>query len=324
MDKHKVGIIGASGYTGFELIKLLSGHPGAELAFANSESLAGKKVSSLYPEFKGGVSFTALSIDEINASGVEAVFLAVPHGVATDISPKLSCRVIDLSADYRFRDPLEYERIYKTEHRDKGAQAVYGLPELFREEIRKARLIANPGCYATGMILSALPLQGLASCAIFDCKSGWSGAGKSSAYARDPSLAEDNIVAYNLVNHRHRFEVQQFLSLPTSFTPHVISTFRGMMITAHFLLPEKADAGEIREKFSEFYRNEPFTRIVDSIPDIHAVQGTNQLCIGGFEMDEHNQLVVVAVLDNLLKGASGQAVQNMNIMLGLDEKTGLK
>ena len=320
---HKVGIIGASGYTGFELVKILSRHPSVELAALNSDSLAGKKVSGAYPDFGGEERFTSFTIEEMNKMGLDAVFLAVPHGVASALAPRLDCRVIDLSADYRFRDASEYERIYRTEHHDKGRAAVYGLPELFREQIAKARLVANPGCYATGMLLSAYPLRGLASRAIFDCKSGWSGAGKSSPYAKDPSISEDNLIAYNLVNHRHRFEVQQFLPMPISFTPHVIDTFRGMMITAHFLLKEKADAQAIRGQFRSFFSGAAFTRVEDGIPDLHAVQNTNQLLIGGFEADEHNQLVVVAVLDNLLKGASGQAVQNMNIMLGLDEKAGL-
>ena len=320
---HKVGIIGASGYTGYELIKILSHHPQVELAVLNSESFAGKKVKEAYADFEGDLSFTNCGIGEINEMGLDIVFLAVPHGVATGMVPQLKCRAIDLSADYRFRDPSEYERIYKVQHRDRGNKAVYGLPELFRGEIKTASLVANPGCYATGMILSALPIRQLASRAIFDCKSGWSGAGKSSPYSKDHSLSADNLVAYNLVNHRHRFEVQQFLPMPVSFTPHVIDTFRGMMITAHLLLKKKADAEGIREKFRAFYSGAAFTRVVDGIPDLHSVQNTNQLLIGGFEADEHNQLVVVAVLDNLLKGASGQAVQNMNIMLGLDEKEGL-
>jgi N-acetyl-gamma-glutamyl-phosphate reductase len=199
----KVGIIGASGYTGYELVKILSSHPEAELAFANSESLAGRKVSDIYPDFEGDVTFSNLSLEEINASGAQVVFLAVPHGVATQIAPKLSCRVVDLSADYRFRDPPEYERIYKTEHHDKEARAIYGLPELFRKEIEGARLVANPGCYATGMMLSSLPIRHLVSRAIFDCKSGWSGAGKSSPYAKDPSLSKDNLIAYNQIGRAH-------------------------------------------------------------------------------------------------------------------------
>ncbi len=324
MHKHKVGIIGASGYTGYELVKLLSQHPKVELAALNSESFAGKKVKELYPEFEGELSFTNFGIDELNGMGLDAVFLAVPHTAATAIVPRLKCRAIDLSADYRFSDRAEYERIYGVPHKDKGRPAVYGLPELFKSGIAAAQLVANPGCYATGMLLSAYPMQGLAKYAVFDCKSGWSGAGKSSAYAKDPSVSKDNIVAYSLVNHRHRFEVQQFIKTPMSFTPHVIGTFRGMMVTGHFLLDEKADAGEVRRAYEECYRGAAFTKVVSGIPDLHSVQGTNQLHIGGFEIDGNNQLVVVTVLDNLLKGASGQAVQNMNIMLGFGEKEGLR
>ncbi len=320
---HKVGIIGASGYTGYELIKILSRHRHANLEVLNSESLAGKQVSEAYPDFGGSAKFTNFSIDEINGMDLELAFLAVPHGVATKIVPRLKCRVIDLSADYRFRDSSEYERIYKVEHKDRGNQAAYGLPELFRGDIMHATLVANPGCYATGMILSSFPIKGISKYAVFDCKSGWSGAGKSSPYAKDHSLSKDNIIAYNLVNHRHRFEVRQFLPFPLSFTPHIIDTFQGMMITAHIILEGKASAEDVKGMFSEFYKNSRFVKIVDCVPDLHAVQKTNEIHIGGFEIDDNSQILIVSVLDNLLKGASGQAVQNMNIMLGFDEAEGL-
>lgn len=336
----KVGIIGASGYTGYELIKLLKKHPGVELAVLNSKSYAGQTVKSLYPDFwDDGLKFTDLSIEEVNK--LDLVFLAVPHTTAMKLVPKLKCKVIDLSADYRFKETDVYEEVYETEHADKllnsknskglensenfqiKTKAVYGLPELFKEKIKKSRVIANPGCYATGMVLSAYPIQKLAQYIVYDCKSGWSGAGKSSVYAKDSSVIKDNITAYKLTKHRHKYEVQQFIKTKISFTPHVIDTFQGMMVTAHILLKKKEDKKKIFKLYSEFYKNHPFVEITNNIPDLHKVQKTNKIIIGGFEVDENNQLVIVAVLDNLLKGASGQAVQNMNLMLGFDEAEGL-
>ncbi|MCK5282222.1 MAG: N-acetyl-gamma-glutamyl-phosphate reductase [Nanoarchaeota archaeon] len=320
---HKAGIIGASGYTGYELIKILSKHLKVKLVVLNSKNYAGKKVKELYPDFDEDLEFTDYPIEEINDMNLDAVFLAVPHTTAMEIVPKLKCKIIDLSADYRFKNVKEYEKVYKVEHKDKDRKAIYGLPELFIEEIKKARIVANPGCYATGMILSAYPIQEIAEYIIYDCKSGWSGAGKSSVYARDSSIIKDNLIAYKLVNHRHKYEVEQFIKSKISFTPHVIDTFQGMMITAHALLKKKEDVEKIKEKYREFYKECKFTHIVDEIPDLHAIQGNNKCLIGGFEIDENNQLVIVTVLDNLLKGASGQAVQNMNIMLGFKEEEGL-
>ncbi|MBS3122080.1 N-acetyl-gamma-glutamyl-phosphate reductase [Candidatus Woesearchaeota archaeon] len=337
---YNIGIIGASGYTGYELIKRLTKHNSVQLVVLNSETYAGQKVNKLYKDFSGDNIFTNYSIEEIKSMNVDVVFLAVPNGTAMKLAPELlnaNIKVIDLSADYRFKDPEVYEKVYnikhcdkendkesgKVQHNDKERKAVYGLPELFRNKIKKAELIANPGCYATGMTLSTYPIQKLAKYIVFDCKSGWSGAGKSSVYAKDPNTIKDNIIAYNLTTHRHKYEISQFIKTKLSFTPHVIDTFQGMMITAHVLLKKNYDAAEIKEKIKSFYKESSFVEVVDDIPDIHKVQGTNKCIIGGFEIDENNQLVIVTVLDNLVKGASGQAVQNMNIILGIDEKEGL-
>ncbi|MDP2749639.1 MAG: N-acetyl-gamma-glutamyl-phosphate reductase [Nanoarchaeota archaeon] len=342
--KHKVGIIGASGYTGYELIKILCKHQHVELVVLNSESYAGKKVSELYPDFLDEkITFTNYTIYEINKMKLDLVFLAVPHTTAMALVPKLNCKIVDLSADYRFKNPKEYEQAYKLEHKDRKTKAVYGLSELSKKnktDIKNAKLVANPGCYATGMILSVFPIQKLANYIVFDCKSGWSGAGKSSIYAKDASVIKNNIVAYNLSKHRHKYEVAQFIKTKFSFTPHVIDTFQGMMITAHLLLKEdkknqknqkNQNLTQTQEKmkqkviqiFKNHFKDCPFVEISDKIPDIHVVQKTNKLIIGGFEIDENNQMVIIAVLDNLVKGASGQAVQNMNIMLNIDEKEGL-
>ena len=316
----KAGIIGASGYVGYELIKILKNHPKVDLEILNSRTYAGKTVKSVYKDFSdSNLKFTNVPVEEIN---VDVVFLAVPHGTAMDIVPKLKCKVIDLSADYRFNDVAVYEKVYKTKHTD-ATKAVYGLPELFKEEIKKANLVANPGCYATASILAALPIQEHADSIIFDCKSGYSGAGAKKTYVNDPKNYTNNIIPYKLINHRHKFEIQQFLKNKISFTPHVIPVFKGLMCTMHAILNKNIDSNQIKNIYEDYYKNQPFVKIVDKIPELHDIQNNNYCYLGGFEVDENNQLVVVSVIDNLLKGASGQAVQNMNLMFGFDEKEGL-
>ena len=306
MKKIKVGIIGASGYTGLELIKLLAKHKHVKIEALNSESCEGKKVSKVEPSIKSDLKFTNYSVEKIKNLALDLVFLAMPNGEAMKIVPKLNCKVIDFSGDYRF-----------------NKKAVYGLPELFRKEIAKAKIVANPGCYATACLLAALPIQKLAKYIVFDCKSGYSGAGKKPTYVNEPKNYTDNIIAYNISNHRHKAEVEQFLKNKISFTPHVIPIFRGLMCTMHALLKKKTDSKKIRDIYKNYYRKERFIKILDKIPELHDVQNNNDCCIGGFEIDKNNQLVVIATIDNLLKGASGQAVQNMNIMFGIEEGEGL-
>jgi len=309
--KIKAGILGASGYTGYELIKILSRHNFVDLCFLNSQSHNGKTVKSVYNDFDNSkLKFTALSIGEINNSNVDVVFAALPSGHSLEIVPQLKARVIDLSADFRFSDAK--------------INAIYGLPELFRNKIKNAGIVANPGCYATACILAAFPIQKFAGNIIFDCKSGYSGAGVKPAYVNNPDNYSDNVIPYSITAHRHKYEIEQFIKRKISFTPHVIPVFRGLMCTMHALLKEKIDAAKIKNICKEFYKNEPFVRIIDKLPELHDVQNTNCCCLGGFEIDENNQLVVISVIDNLLKGASGQAVQNMNIMFGIDEKGGLE
>lgn len=319
----KAGIIGASGYTGYELIKILSDHKHVELIVINSKTFKDKYVKDLYKDFSEDLKFTDYSVEEINDMNLDIIFLAVPHDKAMKYVSGLNCKVIDLSANYRFSDLGLYEKVYETKHIDKKTKATYGLPELFKKRIKGSKVIANPGCYATGMILSAFPIQKSTKYIVFDCKSGWSGAGKSSIYAEDREIIKDNIIAYKLTKHRHKPEVEQFIDAKLSFTPHVIDTFQGMMATAHVLLNKKMDKEKIIGLYKDFYKDCPFVKVTEKIPDIHEVQKTNNIIIGGFEIDENGQLVIVAVLDNLIKGASGQAVQNMNIMLNLDETEGL-
>ena len=321
----QVGIIGASGYAGHELVKLLSKHDAINLAVINSVNHAGREIKCLYPDYQGGEVYTSYSIDEINQLGIDALFLALPHGHSMDISQKLDSKIkiIDLGADFRFKDMKKYEEVYNIKSLYEKNPAVYGLPELFKEQIRNAKIIANPGCYVTASILATYPVQEHAKYIVFDCKSGWSGAGKESSYAKDLSIIKDNIKPYNIVKHRHKYEIEQFIKTKLSFTPHVIDTFRGMMCTAHILLKKEIKEEEVINIYKEFYENAQFARIKENSPEIKDTQNTNYCDIGGFEIDENNQLVIISTIDNLLKGASGQAVQNMNIMLGFDEKEAL-
>lgn len=323
----KVGIIGASGFAGYELIKILTKHPQTELKVLNSKSFEGKKVSELYPDYQGDETFTNYSIEEMNKMELDCVFLAVPPTKAFLIVPKLNCKCVDLSADYRFKDVKLYEQIYKTPHQDleNNSEAVYGLPELFKDKIKDAKVIGNPGCYSTVCLLTSMPIVDLANYTIFDVKSGYSGAGKSSKFATDhDNTIKENIVAYKLTNHRHKYEIEQFVGKKISFTPHVIDAFQGMMSTTHVMLKENVTKEQIIKKFEEYYKDKPFVKIIkDKIPEIKDIQDTNYCHIGGFEIDENNQLIIIGVIDNLIKGASGQAVQNMNVMFNFDETEGL-
>ncbi|HLC65625.1 MAG TPA: N-acetyl-gamma-glutamyl-phosphate reductase [Candidatus Nanoarchaeia archaeon] len=321
----EVGIIGASGYTGHELIKLLNNHKKVKVVAANSRTYEGKRVSELYPDYRGNLRYTNFSVSEINSMKPDLLFLALPHGNSTGIVQQLDkdIKVIDLGADFRFSSMKMYEKVYGIKSPVKKNTAVYGLPELFREKIKKAHIVANPGCYSTACILAAYPIQKYAKYIVFDCKSGWSGAGKDSVYAKNPSIVKDNLIAYNIVKHRHKYEISQFIKTPLSFTPHVISTFQGMMCTAHILLRKNTEKEKIIKIYKKFYNDSKFTRIADKIPEVRDTQKTNFCRIGGFEIDENNQLVIVSTIDNLLKGASGQAVQNMNLMFDFDETEGL-
>ncbi|MBI3034220.1 N-acetyl-gamma-glutamyl-phosphate reductase [Candidatus Woesearchaeota archaeon] len=303
----KAAIIGASGYTGFELIKILSRHNKVEIVAANSESKYGKKVSDIYPEYDCDISFTNYGMDKINKIA-DIVFLAVREGMAKKIVPKVTARIIDLSPDYRL-----------------GSEAVYGLPELNREKISRTRFVANPGCYATAAILSALPMLGNNNLKniIFDCKSGYSGAGKTPSQRNSPENLKENVMPYQLTNHEHIKEIEKALGKKVSFTPHVLPLFRGILCTSHFIMNEAVDAGDVKTEFIKHYEKEQFVKVVDRLPTLHDARNTNYCIIGGFEADHNNRIVIISALDNLLKGASGQAVQNMNIMFGIKESEGL-
>lgn len=324
--KKKVGIIGASGYTGHELLKILKNHPSVKLEILNSRNFAGRKVSSLYEDFTGDDVYTGFDYKSINSIRPDLIFLALPHTLSMAAVQKLDkrIRVVDLSADFRFKDPILYEKAYNHKPAQSKNNWIYGLPELFRDKIKTARFVANPGCYAACSILAAYPVQKLAERIIFDCKSGYSGAGRNSDFAKDPSIIEDNLIAYNLTRHRHKYEIQQFIGPDISFTPHVFNTFQGMMCTAHIILKQNTPVSDIKKAYEKYYKNSPFVRIKDKTPDVADTRKTNFCDIGGFEIDGTNRLVVVSTIDNLWKGASAQAVSNMNLMLGFNETQGLR
>jgi len=338
----KIGIVGASGYTSSELMRLLVTHPeDVEIELATSETYTGQAVTDVVPNLRGliDLEFSKLEVEQLK-NRVDIVFLAVPHKVAMSYAPGIlaqGIRVIDFSADYRIKDAKVYKAWYHAEHTssDLLPKAVYGLPELHREEIRKAELIANPGCYPTGAILASLPLlsedlvhlDGI----IIDAKSGLSGAGSKPSDVTHLPNREGNIKAYNIGIHRHTPEIEQELSqfagneITVNFTPHLMPMSRGILNTLYFTLKKEISTDSLLEIYHKFYEPEPFVRVLkkDEYPQTKAVYGSNY-CDVGLEVDARTKRVIVmSALDNLVKGASGAALQNMNLMVGFEETAGL-
>ena len=331
-----VGIVGGSGYTGGELLRLLANHPQANVVAVTSRKLAGKPVTAVHSHLKNidSLNFEALGAKEA-ADRCDIVFTAVPHGTAMDWVPELldaGTKVIDLSSDYRL--PVDvFEKTYATKHRA-PREAVFGLPEL-HPEVAKAKLVGNPGCYPTGAILALAPLAnaGLVERVIYDSKSGISGAGvEPTETSHYPNMSQ-NVIPYKLTAHRHVPEIKQELSrlspgIKVNFTPHVVPAVRGILTTAHVLARPGAeeviqDRSRVAAIYREFYQDAPFVRMADAVPKLSSVRGSN-FCDISFEPEkESDRLVVISAIDNLVKGASGQAIQNMNLMAGLDQKTGL-
>jgi len=321
----KVAIIGASGYAGGELIRLLLHHSSAEVTCATSRKLAGTPLVQLHPHLKG---FTDLSFTnpDIGAIDADIAFLAVPHTAAMTYVGKLlarGIRVVDLSADYRLPKEI-YEKVYGVTHTD-FFPAPYGIPELHRKEVIGTKFVANPGCFPTGATLAAAPLARHAHTVIFDSKTGVSGAGDNpSATTHYPNVG-DNVGPYKWTSHRHLAEMKQELSFLKSkakcyFTPHLVPVNRGILTTAHILLNEPMETKEVETIYRDFYKNEYFVRYQK--PSLAAVRGTN-FCDLAAESEGH-RVVVVSAIDNLVKGASGQAIQNMNLMCGFKETDGLE
>ncbi|ADE12680.1 N-acetyl-gamma-glutamyl-phosphate reductase [Sideroxydans lithotrophicus] len=333
----KIGIVGGTGYTGVELLRLLAGHPQAELRAITSRADAGTPVSQMFPSLRGYVDLKFVHPDEAHLDQCDVVFFATPNGIAMQQTRALldaGVRVIDLAADFRIKDIAEWEKWYGMTHAcpDLVAEAVYGLPEVNREKIRQARLVANPGCYPTAVQLGFIPLleAGLveAGSLIADAKSGVSGAGRKAEIPTLFSEAADSFKAYGVAGHRHLPEIRQGLAnvfgkpVGLTFVPHLTPMIRGIHATLYGRVRKDAD---LQALFEQRYANETFVDVLPagSMPETRSVRGSNLCRIAVHRPQGGDTVVVLSVIDNLVKGAAGQAVQNMNIMFGLPETTGL-
>jgi N-acetyl-gamma-glutamyl-phosphate reductase len=333
----KVGIVGGTGYTGVELLRLLAGHPNAELTAITSRSEKGKPVSALFPNLRGIVELVFSEPTIANLKDCDVVFFATPHGVAQGLVPEIlaaGIRVIDLSADFRIRDIDIWEKWYAQEHAapDLVAQAVYGLPEFNRSAIKAAKLIACPGCYPTSVQLGLKPLLESGAIDVSDIiansASGVSGAGKQANVANLLSEISDSFKAYGASGHRHQPEIEQGLAdmagepVGLTFVPHLLPIIRGIHSTLYADLKQDID---VQALFEQHYASEPFVDVLepDSYPETRTVRGSNSCRIALHRPGNGTKLVILVVEDNLTKGASGQAVQCMNIMFSLDENAGL-
>jgi N-acetyl-gamma-glutamyl-phosphate reductase len=339
-DKIRIGILGASGYTGAELLRLLRYHPQAEIRTLTADRQAGKPIGAVFPHLAGEGLPDLVSIGAVDWDALDLAFCGLPHGTTQEVVAALPrhLKIVDLSADFRLADTATYAEWYGHEHRAPELQreAVYGLTEIAREQVRGARLVANPGCYPTAAQLPLIPLLRArlidADDIIIDAKSGVSGAGRA---AREASLyceVGEGINAYGVAGHRHAPEIEQGLSeaaghrVVVNFTPHLMPMNRGILETIYVRLAAGATLGDLRAVLEAAYRDEPFVRVLPegSLPATRHVRGTN-LCLIGLSPDRvAGRAILVSAEDNLVKGASGQAIQNMNVMLGLPETTALE
>jgi N-acetyl-gamma-glutamyl-phosphate reductase len=336
----KISIAGATGYTGIELLRLLVKHPEVEIVTLTAESHAGKNIAEVAPSLKGWVDQTLVKLSPEVAQECDVLFLALPHTTSMQHVPELlqsGRKIIDLSADYRLHDAGVYGEWYQTPHLNPEllSQAVYGLPELHRKKIKQAQLVANPGCYPTGAILALAPLMQQdwadGQSIIIDSKSGVSGAGRKLSQTTQFCEANESVAAYGLGEHRHTPEIEQELSgmagqnITVSFSPHLMPMTRGLLTTAYVSLKKSMDRLALYDHFAKFYKNERFVRVLEAgrYANTAHVAGSN-FCDIGVQVDTRNQrAIVTSAIDNLMKGASSQAIQNMNLMLGIDETTGL-
>jgi N-acetyl-gamma-glutamyl-phosphate reductase len=337
----KVSIIGATGYTGAELVRILHRHPEVELMALTTRSYAGLPLHKVYPHL---YKYNQITCEEMNLAKIfdisDVVFVALPHGHAMPVALEAARRgkkMIDLGADFRFSDYQVYEKWYKVEHEARKllGEAVYALPEVNRDEIKGAWLIANPGCYPTSAILALAPLLKQkfvdTGSIIVDSKSGVSGAGRGLSLGTHFCEVNDNFKAYNVATHRHTPEIEQGLGriagedITITFTPHLLPITRGILSTVYAKLSVSAGAEEIREMYLDYYKDEFFVRVLPAglLPQTKWVAGTNHCDISVTVDARTGRVIVISAIDNLVKGASGQAVQNMNIICGLPEDTAL-
>ncbi len=342
----RIGIIGGSGYVGSELLRLLLLHPQVEVTMVTSRQSAGEYVFNVHPNLRSvtQLKFVPMDISELQKN-CDLIFTATPHGGSVNLVPKLldaGLKVIDMSADFRLKNAADYETYYgwKHAHPEMLKVAAYGLPELHREEIKKANLVACPGCEATAAILGLAPIVKAGFVdkdkIVVDLKVGSSGGGSKPSLASHHPERFSGVRPYKVIGHRHIAEVEQELDalsaeqVKISFTPHAVNMVRGILATIHTFPKQKIENKDLWRAFRGMYGNEPFVRLVKyqkgpyQLPDPKVTMGTN-FCDVGFEIDEHaNRLLLFSALDNMCKGASGQGVQCMNIQLGIDETTGLK
>ncbi|HSI42475.1 MAG TPA: N-acetyl-gamma-glutamyl-phosphate reductase [Xanthobacteraceae bacterium] len=341
--KARIAVLGASGYTGSELVRLLVRHPRVEIVALTADRKAGQAMADVFPQFAPLSLPKLVAIDEVDWTGIDLAFCALPHGTTQlvikrtlEAAPHL--KIVDLSADFRLRDPGAYEQWYGHAHQalDLQREAVYGLVELYRADIRKARLVANPGCFTTTAILPVVPLIEAGAIEpepiIVDAKTGMSGAGRAAKEAMLFSEVSEGIHAYGVGSHRHMGELDQEYSkaagrnvLP-SFTAHLTPMIRGIYATIYARTHEGVSAQSVHGVLSEFYAAEPFVHVLPfgQVPQSRFVRGSNMMMIGVAADRAPGRVIIVGTTDNLVKGASGQAVQNMNLMLGYPETTGLE
>lgn len=337
----KVAIVGITGYAGIETARLILNHPGFELTYAGGKTFAGKKLSDVYTHLRGITDLICeeTDIDKI-AEVADVAVVALPHGASMELTGALAAKgmkVVDLSADFRYNRLETYEKTYKLKHAcpDVNEKAVYGIPELYREQIKKASVVANPGCYPTCSVLGFAPLLQKKlidpKTIIIDAASGVSGAGRKTELAYSFCECTENFLAYKVASHRHTSEIEEQFSnlygqsVKLTFTPHLAPMKRGMMATIYANLAKEISTTELVNLYKEFYQKEYFVRILGEgvFPETKSVAGSNFVDIGLVVDREVNRVIVISTIDNLGKGASGQAVQNLNLMCGMDEKTGL-
>ncbi len=336
----KTGIIGSTGYAGKELVKILADHPEADIVFLSSNSFDNRKFSDVYPEFKGIMDDILIHTEKASEkfSDIDILFTALPHGLSFNFvrqAYEYGIKVIDLGADFRLKDTDIFEHWYKTKHicKDLLDKAVYGLPELWKDKIKNSQIIANPGCYTTAGILALAPAlkYGLIDpySIVIDAKSGITGAGRKIDLSLMFAECNESLKAYGIASHRHTPEIEQELSqvygdqVYVTFTPHLIPMQRGILSTCYASLPAFCTQDEVYSLYREFYKDSPFIRIREEFVETRFVKDTN-FCDISLRIDiRTKRLIVTSSIDNLVKGAAGQAVQNMNILFGLNEMEGL-
>jgi N-acetyl-gamma-glutamyl-phosphate reductase len=337
---HKIGVIGASGYTGADLVRLAVRHPAMEISALTANAHAGKTMAEVFPHLAALPLPRLVKTEDVNWDGVEAVFCGLPHAASQEVISSLSShlKIIDMSADFRFRDPQIYERWYGVPHKAVELQrsAVYGLTEHYRDDIRKARLVACPGCYPTAVLTLVLPLirAGLidAGDLIIDAKSGVSGAGRTPKQNTLFCEAGEGLSPYGVASHRHAPEIEQEISrvagqaVVVSFTPHLVPMSRGELITAYARLRRGATADDCVITLQRSYDGEPFIVLAPRgiCPATQYVRGSNNVMLGAYADRMPGRVILLAALDNLVKGSAGQAIQNFNLMFGLPETMGLE